>query len=367
MNKQDKEKFMNIALDLALKAKEKTYPNPMVGCVIVKNNVIIGKAYHSLAGKDHAEIKAIKSVKGSCKGSTMFVTLEPCSNYGKTPPCTKAIIESGISNVIVGMKDPNPINKDKGIRCLKKNGINVEVGICKKEAENINKKYCKFIINKMPYVTIKLAQSIDGKIAARNGTSKWITGEQSRKYVKKIRSCFNGIMVGINTVKKDNPFLLCKNKKENNVFRLIVDTHLNISLDSNLINTKNISPIIIGTTQFADKKKMDILNKMDNIELIVTKSKKGMVNLNSFFSNLFKRGIVNILVEGGGKIVGSLIEENLVDEAMFFIAPKILGGNCLSIKNKGVKDISKAILLHNIKSEIIDKDILVRGELCLQV
>ena len=199
---------MQLALKLAARTKDRTYPNPMVGAVIVRGGKVIGKGYHKRAGEDHAEIKAIKDASGKCAGATLYVTLEPCDHYGKTPPCTGAIIGSGIKRVVMAMKDPNPLNSGRGMKTLQRAGILVNSGLCEEEAAALNKKYIKFITGGVPYVTLKLAQSVDGKIAAADGTSKWITSEASRKFAKKMRSTFDAIMVGANTAIMDDPLLL---------------------------------------------------------------------------------------------------------------------------------------------------------------
>lgn len=354
-------KYMKLALEMARKAKDKTYPNPMVGAVIVKDGKIVGKGYHRKAGESHAEVMAITSAQEACSGATMFVTLEPCNHYGKTAPCAQAIIDSGIETVNIAMKDPNPINSGSGIRRLKEAGISVNVGLCCPEAKALNRKYIKFITTALPYITVKLAQSIDGKIAARDGSSKWISSKISREYVKKKRYNFDAIVVGSNTVCRDDPFLLDGDRRGYNVSRVIVDTRLKIPMDSNLIKTANKAPVIVGTTELAPKSRVKEFCKIKGVEIISTRSKEKKVSLKVFFAKLAQKGIVNILVEGGGRLVGSLLDESLIDEVMFFIAPKMIGGNFSSIKGDGVETIDKAIELYDIKVKKSGKDILVRG------
>ena len=360
--------FMKEALLLASKAKEKTYPNPMVGAVIVRRGKIIGKGYHKKAGRDHAEVVAIKSVRNKklLKGATMFVTLEPCSHFGKTPPCTKAIVEAGIKELFIAIKDPNPLVRGRGIEFIKRNSIKVHTGFLSEEATCLNRKYIRRITTGLPYITIKLAQSLDGKIAARDGSSKWISSEASRKYVKKIRSEFNGVLVGRNTIEKDDPFLLDENKKGHDTIRIVVDTKLKMSLKSNLIKTLDKAPIIIGTTFLADKNKLKILGNLNNLTVVQSPIKAGKVSLKSFLKKLAKMGITSILVEGGGELVGNLIDENLVNEVIFFISPQILGGDMVSVKGKGVKNIKNAIKLKNKKITSMGEDILIKGEICSQ-
>ena len=357
---------MKMALKLAEKAKEKTYPNPMVGAVIVKGNKVIGKGYHAKAGEAHAEIRALSECGGSCSGAIMFVTLEPCDHYGRTAPCTQAIIESGIKYVYVAMKDPNTANNGKGIKKLKKAGINVEVGMCEEEARMLNRKYIKYITTGLPYVTLKLAQSIDGKIAARDGSSKWISSDESRALARKMRGSYDALMVGANTVLRDDPFLLGEKGEEYSTVRVIVDTRLKTPLNSNIFKTSDRSPVIVGTTELASESCAEKIRKIEGVEVVVVKSRNERVNLTAFLRALARKNIINILVEGGGEMAGSLVDEKLVDEVMFFLAPKILGGDHASIKGKGVRNISEAIELKDVEIQKVNKDILVKGTVCSQ-
>lgn len=363
MDTAQAKRFMEIALDQAAKAAERTYPNPMVGCVIVSSGKVAGKGYHKRAGTPHAEVVAIRAAGRKCAGSSMFVTLEPCDHYGRTPPCAKAIIESGVKEVYMAMKDPNPLNSGKGMRRLKGAGISVIAGICGEEAAYLNRKYVRFITEKRPYLTLKLAQSLDGKIAASDGTSKWISSAGSRAYVKKIRSGFDAVMVGINTVIKDDPFLLDAKKKGYSTARVIMDSRLRIDPGCNIVKTAGLSPVIIGTTELASKGKLKKLKARKGVEVIVTKSVKGRVSLPAFLKELAKRGMVNILVEGGAELAGSLIDGKLVDEVMVFIAPKILGGTKTSVRGKGVRTIRDALLLKDMHTEKIGHDLVVRGSI----
>ncbi len=359
-----REEYMKIALELAKKAEDRTYPNPMVGAVIVKKGKIVGKGYHKKAGSDHAEVSAIKDSEGKCKGADMYVTLEPCNNFGKTPPCTQAIIDAGIKKVYFAMKDPNKINRAGGISRLRKEGVAVEaVSECRDEVLSLNRKYIKYMSKKLPYVTVKLAQSLDGRIAARDGSSKWITNRRSRKYVRGVRSRFDAIMIGSNTLLKDDPFLLDEKRGKYNGYRIVVDSSLSIPENCNLVKTSDRSPVMIATTELAPRKKIDELKKNKNVEVIVFKSKNKKVPLKSFLRKLADRGIVNVLVEGGGSLAGSLIDGSLADEFMFFIAPKLIGGDYLSVRTKGVSNIGKAIELKDIKIEKFDEDLLIRGRI----
>jgi len=359
------QEHMLLALRLARKAQDKTYPNPMVGAVIVKRGRVIGRGYHKRAGADHAEVAAISSLKHSSRGATMYVTLEPCNHYGKTSPCTKAIIESGVKTVNIAMRDPNPINSGRGIGVLKKAGIKINVGLCEEEAQNLNRKYIKFITTGLPFVTLKSAQSLDGKIAARDGSSKWISCTTSRKYTRSLRPNFDAIMIGSGTLLKDNPYLLDERKKGYGVTRVVVDTKLKLSISSNIVKTAGKSPVIVCTTELsspAKKKKLEATG----VEVLSIKSASGKVPVRRALKALGKKGIVNVLVEGGGELVGSLVDKGLVDEVMFFISPRIIGGSYSSIKGKGVPNIASTLDLEDVEVKRSGEDIFVRGYVCSQ-
>lgn len=362
MDKKSINKYMAMALGLAAKAREKTYPNPMVGAVLVKGGKVIGRGCHMKAGGDHAEIRAIKDAGGKCAGASMFVTLEPCNHYGKTPPCTDAIINSGIKTVYVGMKDPNPLTGGRGIKKLRAAGIKVVSGVRRKEAEELGRKYVKFITRKMPYITVKLAQSVDGKIAARDGSSQWISSEASRRRAKRMRGRFCGIMVGINTVVNDDPFLLDEKKKGYATSRIVVDSALRIPVNSTLVKTTGKAPLIVATTDLASKTKIAKIEKL-GVDVIITKNKSGKVDLKKLMKELAKRGLLSIMVEGGGQLIGSLLDGGMVDEVLVYIAPLILGGPYSSIKGRGVKNIKNAIKIKDMAVATSGGDIVVRGRL----
>ncbi len=362
MTRLKDEKYMRLALDLARKGEGRTHPNPMVGAVIVSSGKIIGQGYHSKAGLSHAEVVAMKNSKVSLKGAVMFVTLEPCDHYGRTPPCTEAIINSGIKKVYVAMADPNPLNSGKGIRKLKRSGINVNVGLCEAESRFLNRAYVKFISSGMPYVTVKLAQSLDGKIAARDGTSKWISSLESRRYVKKIRSRVDAVMVGINTVLNDDPTLKAQKRSGKKVVRIVLDSKLRTPERSRLVVTADSLPLILATTSEAPSKKIKSLSRKNGVEVIVAKADKGKVGLKDLFRDLAKRGIVSILSEGGGELAGSLFDGKFASEVIFFVAPKILGGKKVSVAGQGASNISDAIILRDKEVFTSGGDVVVRAK-----
>ncbi|MDP9751071.1 MULTISPECIES: bifunctional diaminohydroxyphosphoribosylaminopyrimidine deaminase/5-amino-6-(5-phosphoribosylamino)uracil reductase RibD [Thermoanaerobacter] len=353
------EEYMKRALTLAKKGWGYTNPNPLVGAVIVKNGKIIGEGYHEYFGGPHAEVNALKNAVENVEGSTMFVTLEPCSHYGKTPPCVEEIIKSGIKRVYIAMEDPNPKVSGNGIKRLKEAGIEVHVGMMEKEARKLNEIFVKYITTKFPFVILKSAMSIDGKIACYNGNSKWITNEKSRKFAHKIRGRVSAIMVGVNTVIKDNPMLTTRLEGYKNPVRIIVDSRGRIPLDSNVIRDKT-AKTIIATTELMPNNVRKKLEDMD-IEVITLKNDSGKVPLKELMIKLGERGIDSVLIEGGGTLNWSAFKEGIVDKVMFFISPRIIGGkNALTpVEGIGFSDIGNSIELKDVEIDRIDDDILI--------
>jgi diaminohydroxyphosphoribosylaminopyrimidine deaminase/5-amino-6-(5-phosphoribosylamino)uracil reductase len=338
------DKYMHLAIKLAKKAEGRTSPNPIVGAVVVNNNRIVGKGYHKKAGLPHAEVIALRQAGKNAKGATLYVSLEPCDHFGRTPPCTKTIIDSGIRKVVIGMKDPNPINNGKGIKRLKKHGIEVILYGIRNEAESINKHYIKFITKKLPFVTVKTAQSLDGKIATKTGDSKWISSEDSRSYVHDLRSKVDAVMVGANTVIKDDPVLLSRSSKDRQPARIIVDGGLKIPASAKIFSTSDKSPVILASSLLGRNKMMDLARLL---------------------KTLAKKNITHVLVEGGGELIASLIEKGLVDRILVFIAPKVIGGRnaITSVEGSGVAKVKSA---HNFKITDIKrfkKDLLVEAQI----
>lgn len=354
---------MEYAIELAKLGSGYVSPNPMVGAVIVKNNRIIGKGYHQKYGSNHAEVNAFLSTKESTEGAEMYVTLEPCSHYGHTPPCAQTIIEHKIKKVYIGSLDPNPLVSGKGVQMLKDAGIEVETGIMEKECKAINPIFFKYIKTKLPYVVLKTAMTLDGKISAYTGDSKWVTNERSRQIVQKLRHKLKGIMVGINTVIKDNPSLTCRLENGISPVKIIVDSNLKIPLNSKVLDISN-SPCIIAAVANSNPQKKAQLTGL-GIEVIETSSKDGSVNLKELMIELGKRKIDSILLEGGGTLNFSMLSDSLVDKALFFIAPKIIGGqtSVTPVEGKGISAMEKAIKLRNIQLKQIEDDILIYGDL----
>lgn len=355
---KSRERYMARAIKLAKKAEGMTSPNPIVGAVIVKNGRIVGEGYHKKAGSAHAEVNAIRAAGRSARGASIYVTLEPCNHFGRTPPCTDAIIRSGIKEVIVGMRDPNPINDGAGVKKMRRSGINILFGVLEKECLAINGPYVKLITKKIPYVTLKMAQTLDGKIASPSGDSRWITGEDSRRYVHQMRSRFDAVMVGSNTVMKDDPVLLSKIRGSKQPIRIIVGGTSDMPASLKIFKTAGRSGVIVAHVR------REIVKTYPHIQYLACRSKNGRVDLKDMLERLACRGIMNILAEGGGELAWSLIKDGLADKFLFFIAPKIMGGKAslTSVEGQGVNKAADAFRLKNVKVRRFKEDILIEAE-----
>ncbi|MCX5715246.1 MAG: bifunctional diaminohydroxyphosphoribosylaminopyrimidine deaminase/5-amino-6-(5-phosphoribosylamino)uracil reductase RibD [Candidatus Omnitrophica bacterium] len=363
MDKKDHEYYMNLATDLALKGKGKTAPNPMVGAVVVKNGKIIGKGYHEKAGAAHAEVVALDSAGKSARGATLYVTLEPCTHFGRTPPCVDKVISSGIKQVFVGMVDPNPVNNGKGVQFLESHHIKVKVGILQEKLKVINEAFIKYITSGIPLVTVKVAQSLDGRIATSAGDSKWITSDKARAYAHRLRKDFDAIMVGVNTVLRDNPRLDPWFSKKDLV-KIVIDTQLSTPPEANIFSKK--SPVIIATLPSpAGQETENRAMLAQKAKILEVREKSGQVNLKDLLKKLGQQGILSVLVEGGGTLIGSLFDEGLVDKVLFFISPKIIGGkeSISSVMGKGISRVDKAIKIKQVKLRRIGPDFLIEGRI----
>jgi diaminohydroxyphosphoribosylaminopyrimidine deaminase / 5-amino-6-(5-phosphoribosylamino)uracil reductase len=323
---EEHKEYMKRALHLAERGRGTVNPNPMVGAVLVKNNAIIGEGFHMIPGKDHAEIIALKKADTSPRGATLYVTMEPCNHHGKTPPCTEAIIKAGIRKVIIAARDPNLRVKGKGVEKLQAAGIEVKTGLFERESRALNKSFEKFVTAGIPFVSIKAAATFDGRIATKSGASKWITGERARKFVHELRRRSDAVLVGIGTVRADDPLLTVRDiswKGARPPIRVVLDSHLQISPDARVVSPA--PKTLIFTTKDYDHDKMQEL-QYSGVEVIPVNSLAGRVDLHEVLIELGKRDVVDLLVEGGAAVNGSFIERSLVDYFYLFMAPKIFGG-----------------------------------------
>jgi diaminohydroxyphosphoribosylaminopyrimidine deaminase/5-amino-6-(5-phosphoribosylamino)uracil reductase len=336
-------------------------PNPLVGAVIVLDGLIIGEGYHEYFGGPHAEINALRNTKRSVKGATLYVTLEPCSHTGKTPPCTDAIIESGISKVVAGIEDPNPLVSGKGFNALREAGIEVHTGVLKEEILKLNEIFLHYIRTKLPFCTIKTAMTLDGKTAAVSGDSKWISSVESRNYVHDLRHRYSSILTGVETIIADDPELTDRSawKKQSNPVRIIADTSARIPLHSKVL-TDNKAPAILATTRKADPGIIKQIEKL-GCGIIICPLDNDKLDLSFLLAKLGEMGIDSILVESGGELAFSLISGKLVSNMYTFIAPKIIGGKTAGtpVGGKGFDLMSQAMEVEITSYGKIGKDILI--------
>jgi diaminohydroxyphosphoribosylaminopyrimidine deaminase/5-amino-6-(5-phosphoribosylamino)uracil reductase len=359
--------FMKMALDLAEKGRGFTSPNPMVGAVVVKDGKVAGKGYHEAAGKPHAEVNAIDDAKAGAGGAVLYVTLEPCNHFGKTPPCTEKILVSGIKRVVAAVRDPNPGVKGDGAEFLRSRGVEVVFGICEKEAIKQNEVFFKHIKTKRPFVTVKCASTLDGKIATKTGDSKWITGEESRQFVHRLRHFNDAIMVGIDTVKRDDPKLTTRIEglKGRNPARIILDSRLSISEDAFVLQQNAGSDtVIIVCGPLIDaallRKKAEFEQK--GIKIIESPEKGNLIDLDFLMASLGSIGITSLLIEGGSRVMASAFSAGIVDKIFFFFAPMILGGDGVTIcSGPGPVLMRDAISVKDVNIHRFGEDILVEG------
>ena len=358
---------MRLAIELAKKGKGAVNPNPLVGAVIVKDGRVIGQGYHARYGELHAERAAFAALTESAEGAEMYVTLEPCCHYGKQPPCVEAIVENKIAKVYVGSDDPHDKVAGKGIQYLREHGIIVETQMLKEECDALNPIFFHYITTQTPYVVMKYAMTMDGKIAAYTGESKWITGEAARHHVQETRNALTGIMVGINTVLQDNPMLTCRIEGGRNPVRIICDTHLQIPIDCNIVQTAKNIPTIVA---IGDDNSMKIGSKGDKLKkltdmgvcVLPVNMKEGHIDLADLMKKLGEKQIDGILLEGGGTLNYSAITAGIVNEVHAYIAPKILGGRDARtpVEGQGAAAPDMAAMFRLESTTAIGDDILLK-------
>lgn len=351
-------RFMRRALDLATKGFGKVAPNPMVGAVLVKNGKIIAEGFHKYFGGSHAEVNVLRKLsERQIHGATLFVTLEPCCYFGKTPPCTNFLISSGLERLVIAMRDPNPLVSGRGISQLRKSGVKVRVGVLREEAANLNKVFVTNKLKGLPFLSIKLGVTLDGKIATLKGESKYITNDQSRTYVHRLRSEVDAILTTSKTVIKDNPHLGVRLIKGKDPLRVVIDSNLDTSLKNAVYRDKHV---LVATTEKTTKRALALFSKK-GVEVLQYKGRS--VPLLKLFRDLYNKGIHHIMVEAGSGLVNSLIKERLADELILFIAPKILGQGLPWVTDLGLRSLDSAFKLENIQIQCFGGDIMIQGRL----
>lgn len=364
-----KQEYMRRALELAKRGMGHTSPNPMVGCVVVKDDRIITEGYHERYGELHAERNALTKCEEDLTGAEMYVTLEPCCHYGNTPPCTEIIIERGIGKVYIGSMDPNPKVAGRGAQILREHGIQVETGVLEEECLALNEIFFHYITRKTPYVAMKYAMTIDGKIASHTGDSKWVTGEEARHHVHELRKQYSAIMVGIGTVLADDPMLNCRIEEGVDPIRIICDSKLRIPLDCQIVKTAKEIRTIVCYAEGTDEK-LRVLREA-GVELICH-AEEGRVDVTAIMKELGSLGIDSIIVEGGGVLHGTVLKSGLVQKIYCYIAPKLIGGRDAKspVEGEGFSLMREALEVSDIEILKLGNDICISGyvkeDICLR-
>ncbi len=358
--------YMRRALELARRAEGRTSPNPMVGALIVNRGRVVGTGFHEKAGSGHAEIAALKEAGSRARGADLILNLEPCCHFGRTPPCTEAIVAAGLRRVVIGMRDPNPAVRGKGIRLLRKRGIEVVTGVLREECERLNEAFSKFIRTRRPYVILKSALSLDGKIATACGESKWISGPPARAIVHQMRNRVDAIMVGAGTVLADDPRLTARlgKGKGRHPSRVILDNEGLVPLTARVFHNSDTQRVLyVGAPGLPAAREKTLRKK--GVEVLLLKEKRGVVDLDLLMKKLGEREVVSILIEGGAEVNASALQAGIVDKVIFFLAPMILGGKNApgAIAGQGVRRLQNAFKIKNWKIDRVGEDLMIEGYL----
>lgn len=360
----DPENFMAMALKEARKAEGRTRPNPMVGCVLVKKGEIIARGFHAKAGEEHAEAVALRRAGKAAEGADVYVTLEPCNHFGRTSPCTKALIEAGVSRVFVGCRDPNELVDGRGIRKLRRAGIHVETGLLRNECRKLNEAFNHFIRVGRPFIVAKMAQSLDGRVATRTGESKWITGEKARTFGHRLRHQCDGILVGIGTILADNPKLTCRVRGGVDPVRIVLDTQARTPVNANILKVihESDAPTWIFVAKNAPAPRVQALEAAGAC-VIPTRTRAGRLSLDHVLDILGERDLLSVLVEGGSTVLGSLFDGAYVAKVYAFVAPMVIGGNnaISAVGGQGARKLANACKLKDVTLEKLGPDALLIG------
>jgi diaminohydroxyphosphoribosylaminopyrimidine deaminase/5-amino-6-(5-phosphoribosylamino)uracil reductase len=356
--------YMNLAFSLAEKALGRASPNPYVGAVIVNRGVIVGHGYHEGVGRPHAEIVALRRAGSKAAKGTLYVTLEPCIHWGRTPPCTEAILAAGLKRIAVAALDPNPLVCRKGIRKLREAGLKVTTGILEERNARLNEFYAKYITRKIPYVTLKAALSLDGKMATRTFDARWITSAEAREYAQLVRGEYDAIMIGINTVLRDDPLLTVRhpNWKHKKIVRVLIDARFRTPLNARILSTLRHGPILVFTGAAPDARKKRAFSKR-GAEVISMREKSGRIDIGDVVSELGRREIASVLIEGGGRLATTVLEEKLADKALLMFSPRLVGGSeaVSFFGGKGVAALKDSLVLKSLSSFRLGNDLVLEG------
>jgi diaminohydroxyphosphoribosylaminopyrimidine deaminase/5-amino-6-(5-phosphoribosylamino)uracil reductase len=354
---------MALALALAEQAQGRTAPNPLVGAVIVNGRRIVGRGYHRRAGAAHAEIEALRQAGRRARGATLYVTLEPCNHYGRTPPCCDAILAAGIRRVVIACRDPNPLTDGRGVARLRRAGVRVSEGLLRDQAQRLNEPFTKAMTRRLPVVIAKVGQSLDGKIATSRGESRWITSTAARRMAHAWRSRVDAILVGVNTVLRDDPLLTARGvgSRPDRLVKVIVDSRLRTPVTARCLSRRSPAPTLIATLARAPSR-AELLRRR-GVEVLVLPPRRGRVPLRPLCERLVRRGIHSVLLEGGGEVLASALAERLVDRAVFFIAPKLIGGRGApgAVGGEGISRLIRAVRLAEVRVRRVGPDLCVEG------
>jgi diaminohydroxyphosphoribosylaminopyrimidine deaminase/5-amino-6-(5-phosphoribosylamino)uracil reductase len=358
--------WMRRALELAARARGRTSPNPMVGAVIVTGGQVVGEGFHAYAGSDHAEVAALREAGSAAAEGTLYVSLEPCCHHGRTPPCVDEIVRAGIRRVVAACEDPNPSVSGRGIASLRQAGVTVEVGLLGQEAARLNEAFFKYIRTGVPFVILKVAASLDGKIATRTGESRWITGESARRRVHQLRNEVDAVLVGIGTVLRDDPLLTTRLgiADQRDPVRVIVDNLARLPLRAKAVNRASTAPTILAVSQMAPRTKLEALER-EGVHVIVVENSPRRVSLERLMEVLGKRGVLSVMIEGGAEINASALREGIADKVLVFLAPILIGGKSTptAVGGDGIESLTQVLRLRDVRIERFDGDILVEGYL----
>jgi diaminohydroxyphosphoribosylaminopyrimidine deaminase/5-amino-6-(5-phosphoribosylamino)uracil reductase len=355
---------MRRALELAVKAQGRTSPNPLVGAVLVKDGRVVGEGYHAFAGSEHAECIAVRDAQGQARGATLYVNLEPCCHHGKTPPCADQLVQAGVRRVVASCQDPNPAVNGKGFEVLRAAGIAVDVGCLADEAVQLNEAFFTFIRLGRPFVIMKVAASLDGKIATRTGESRWITGESARQHVHRLRNMADGVLVGIGTILRDDPLLTTRLgvKEQRDPARIIVDNLARLPLRAKVINRASTASTYVAVSDLAPAARLEVLER-EGVQILRVEDSPRRVSLGRLLTLLGGMGLLSVMIEGGAEINASALREGVVDKVLMFLAPMLVGGksSASAVAGEGIDTFSQAVRLSDIRLERFDNDVLIEG------
>ncbi len=357
---------MRRALDLAARARGRTSPNPMVGAVLVKDGTVVGEGFHAFAGSDHAELEALREAESAGAGATLYVTLEPCCHFGRTPPCVDRIVQAGVRRVVAACEDPNPAVSGKGFAALRAAGVTVDVGVLEQEARRLNEAFFAYIRTGRPFVILKAAASLDGKIATQTGDSRWITGESARQHVHHLRNEVDAVLVGIGTILRDDPMLTTRlgTPDQRDPARIVVDNLARLPLRAQVINRASTAPTIVAVSEMAPRARLDALER-EGVQVLAVPGSPRRVSLAHLMDALGKMGFLSVMIEGGAEINASALREGIADKLLLFLAPILIGGKSTptAVGGEGIEALRLATRVRDVRIERFGEDILIEGYL----